>query len=105
MQIVSAIIALLTAAAGLYYLVYSRAAHQLRGVEEAYYNARRIRLRRWGGATMLLLAICFALLFWMSPETLAFNLVLLAVLILVGLILILAMIDLRLTWRMRRERF
>jgi UDP-N-acetylmuramyl pentapeptide phosphotransferase/UDP-N-acetylglucosamine-1-phosphate transferase len=104
MQIFSAIIAVITAGAGLYYLVYSRGAHRLQGVEEEYYNARRIRLRRTGGAVMLVLAICFALLFWLTPDSGEFLLVLLAVLILVGVILVLAMIDLRLTWRMRRER-
>jgi UDP-N-acetylmuramyl pentapeptide phosphotransferase/UDP-N-acetylglucosamine-1-phosphate transferase len=104
MRVFSAIIAVITAAAGLYYLVYSRGAHQLHGIEEAHYNARRIRLRRLGGAVMLVLAICFAMLFWMATDSAAFLLVLLAVLLLVAVILILAMIDLRLTWRMRRER-
>jgi UDP-N-acetylmuramyl pentapeptide phosphotransferase/UDP-N-acetylglucosamine-1-phosphate transferase len=104
MHIFSAIIAIITASAGLYYLVYSRAAHQLHGVEEAHYNARRVRLRRFGGAIMLVLAICFAMLFWMETDSAAFLLVLMAVLLLVAVILILAMIDLRLTWRMRRER-
>lgn len=104
MQIFSAIIAAVTAVAGLYYLVYSRGAQRLRGVEEEYYNNRRIALRRFGGGVMLVLAICFAMLFWMEPQGMGFMIVLLAVLVLVAVILILAMIDLRLTWRMRRER-
>lgn len=100
------ILSLLIGAAGWYYLFYSRAAHQLRGMEHAAHNQRRIRLRRVGGFLMLLLAVAFFAGFETvnpreNPD--AFVLVWVAVMVLLALIVVLALIDLRLTWHMRNK--
>jgi UDP-N-acetylmuramyl pentapeptide phosphotransferase/UDP-N-acetylglucosamine-1-phosphate transferase len=104
---VSAIFALLVAAAGWYYMFYSKAAHRLAEVEDQRLNQRRIRLRRVCGLAMFLLAICFFTLFWtfdLEQSRLAFALMMLAVMILLAAVLILAMIDVRLTYRLRQRR-
>jgi hypothetical protein len=103
MQILAAILALLTGAAGWYYLFYPNAAHRLAGLEESHINRRRILLRRINGLAMLLLAVCFFMLFWTVTRSPAILLVLVGVLLLLILILVLALIDLRLTWRLRHQ--
>jgi hypothetical protein len=103
MHVLAAILALLTGAAGWHYLFYSSAAHRLAGLEETHTNRRRIVLRRANGVAMLLLAICFFMLFWTVTRSGALLLVLAAVLLLLITILILALIDLRLTWRLRHK--
>ena len=55
MRHLAGIFALLTGAAGWFYLFYSRAAHRLAGIEDQRLNARRVALRRVGGVAMLLL--------------------------------------------------
>ena len=56
----AAILALLVvAAAGWFYMFYSRAAHSLTGIENDEINLKRIRLRRVGGLVMFVLAIFF----------------------------------------------
>ena len=107
MPYVSAIFALIVAAAGWYYMFYSRAAERLAEVEEQQLNQRRVRLRRICGFAMLLLAVCFFTLFWtFDPEQsrVAFALMMLAVLILLATVVILALIDVRLTYRLRQQR-
>lgn len=96
----AAILSLLIGAAGWYYLFYSRAAHNLAMLEEQRLNDWRILFRRIGGAIMLALAVCLALLFW-RLETRAAPVYLLLVLVLLVLIVVLALVDLRLTWRIR----
>jgi len=104
MQVLSAILALLTGAAGWYYLFYSTAAQRLAGLEAGHINRRRILLRRINGVAMLLLAVCFFMLFWTVRQGLGMLLVLAVLLVLLVVILVLALIDLRLTWRLRHER-
>ena len=86
-------------------MFYSRAAQKLAEVEDQQLNERRVRLRKICGAAMMLLAICFFMLFWTldPPEEskLAFLLVLIAVLLLLAAVIILAMIDVRLTRQLR----
>jgi hypothetical protein len=52
----STFLSLLIGVAGWYYLLYSRAAQRLGGIEASAANARRIRLRRTNGAAMIFLA-------------------------------------------------
>lgn len=104
MHALSAIFALLVAAAGWYYMFYSRAAQRLEDVEGQRLNLRRVRLRKIAGFIMMLLAICFFTLFWtFDPDhaTGAFVLMALSVFILLAAVVVLAMIDLRLTWQLR----
>jgi len=98
--------ALAVAAAGWYYMFYSRAAAGLRGVEEQPVNQRRIRLRRINGLLMFLLGVAFFALFTLDQRrpTAAFLAMLLTVLFLLVGILALALLDLRLTWRLRQRR-
>jgi hypothetical protein len=108
MRYLPAIFALLTAAAGWFYLFYSRAAQNLAEVEDQRLNARRVALRRVGGGAMLLLGgFVFAGFqgleepHW-SPGVL--TAVWLTVFALLITLVVLAMIDLRLTHRLRSRR-
>ena len=101
-----AIFSLIVAAAGWFYMFYSRAAHHLGEFEHDRRNLRRIRLRRVGGFVMFLLAIAFFVLFqpyvWRSSvATLG---MLLLVMLLLLTIVVLGLIDLRLTWQLRKPR-
>ena len=100
------ILALLVAIAGWFYMFYSKAAANLGGVENERLNAKRIRLRRVGGFVMLLLAVAFFMLFYTfdsEDQALQFVVTLLAVLVLLCMILVLGLIDLRLTMKLRRS--
>lgn len=108
MGYLAGIFALLTGAAGWYYLFYSRAAHRLSGIEDERLNARRVRLRRVGGVAMLLLgAFFFAGSYGFDDPRQtpgAFLGVWITVLALLIVIVVLAMIDVRLTHRLRRAQ-
>jgi UDP-N-acetylmuramyl pentapeptide phosphotransferase/UDP-N-acetylglucosamine-1-phosphate transferase len=104
MHTFSAIIAIITAAAGLYYLINSTAARRLEDIEATHHNRQRIRLRRTGGLVMIAMAVCFALIFRLPAESAAFLGLLVLVLVLVLVMLVLAMMDWRLTWRIRHRR-
>jgi hypothetical protein len=104
LQATSALFALLTGVAGWHYLFFSRAAARLAGIEEQRLNDRRMRLRRVGGAVMVALAILFYAGFnavrpFEQPE--AFVAIWAGVFLMLALIMVLALIDIRLTWRMR----
>jgi UDP-N-acetylmuramyl pentapeptide phosphotransferase/UDP-N-acetylglucosamine-1-phosphate transferase len=106
MSYLPAIFALLVGAAGWFYMFYSRAASNLTGVESEPDNRLRIRLRRVGGLTMIVLAFvsyaaCVAIERERAIEAAWY---LLAVLMLLGAILVLGLIDLRLTQKLRRAR-
>ena len=99
-----AIVALLIAAVGWYYLFYSRAAQRLEGVEEERSNRLRGALRRANAVIMLLMAVSIA---WgsirMKELTLERSvLIWTAVLALLFVSVILALIDVRLTVKLRR---
>jgi UDP-N-acetylmuramyl pentapeptide phosphotransferase/UDP-N-acetylglucosamine-1-phosphate transferase len=105
--IITDILSLLIAIAGWYYLFNSRAAANLQGVESDSRNRRRVRLRRAGGTAMLLLAVGLLVGFntvdaGQSPH--AYLLVWTAVMILLMIVVILALIDLRMTLKLRRNR-
>ena len=106
-EIISGIFALIVAAAGWYYMFYSRAARNLSVIENESMNRKRQRLRQINGFCMVVLAVCmFAGVYtfdWQeSPE--GFVLVWVAVMILLIVILALVLADVRLTARLRDER-
>jgi len=106
MHLLPLILALLTAAAGWYYMFYSKAAHRLAGIEDPQLNRQRIRLRRIGGGTMFVLAVAFFAGFEaIDPERspTLFVLTWLGVAVLMFIIVALALADLRLTMRMRQR--
>jgi hypothetical protein len=102
------IFALLTGAAGWFYLFYSRAAHRLGVVENERLNQRRIALRRMGGIVMLLLGGFFFAGFaaFDEPEQAprAFAAVWITVFVLLVVMILLAMMDLRLTYQLRNRQ-
>lgn len=108
MRYLAGIFALLTGAAGWYYLFYSRAAEHLAGIEDERLNGTRVRLRRVGGAAMLLLGgFFFAGSYAIddpkrSPG--AFMGIWVTVFALLIAIVVLAMIDVRLTHRLRSRQ-
>ena len=107
MGVFSTIFSLLIAAAGWYYMFYSRAAAGLNGIEDEHLNRRRQRLRQIGGFVMILLAVgLYAGFHSVDPNASAqaFLLVWFAVFVLLFAVLMLAMLDLRLTWRLRHRR-
>lgn len=96
------IFSVLTAAAGWYYMFYSRAAQKLEQIEAQRTNERRVRLRRVGGLVMLLIGVLFFAGFQALPDK-AFIGVWLAVVFLLLVIVILGLIDVHLTWKLRRH--
>ncbi len=98
---------MLSAAAGWFYLFYSKSATRLSAVEAPADNLRRVVCRRINGIAMLLLGA----LFYIGAVTLnpdvhpkLFLLTWLAVLLLLALIMILVFVDLRLTMKIRRGK-
>jgi hypothetical protein len=107
MQSLSTILALLIGIAGWYYLFYSRAAQRLEGVESQRLNRLRVGLRRVGGLVLLLLAPLFFAGFHSvdadtNPDT--FVAIWVVVMLLLGVNVLLAMVDVVLTWKISRAR-
>ena len=107
MQHLSTVLALLIGIAGWYYLFYSRAAEKLAGVESHRLNRLRVWLRRAGGLVLLLLAPVFFAGFHTvdprdNPE--GFVGVWACVMGLLGVNVLLALVDVGLTWKLRRQR-
>jgi hypothetical protein len=106
MRPLTAILALLTGVAGWFYLFFSGAARRLDGIEQQKANRWRIRLRRANGVIMIALA---ALLYggtYAADERdhpKAFIVIWMSVTLLVGLILLLVLIDVRLTIGLRER--
>ena len=104
------VLALLIGVAGWFYLFYSKATSNLSTIEEQRLNARRTNLRRVGALIMLLLAVLIAVgTYGLDPErpTAGFFVLWLVVIGLLMAIVILALVDVRLTVRLRmalRER-
>jgi peptidoglycan/LPS O-acetylase OafA/YrhL len=103
MSVAANTFAALTAATGWYYMFYSRAAGKLEGVEAAKINRRRVRLRRIGGGVMMLLGVLF-FAGLQELSTVPYLAVWTGVLVLLLMIVALALIDLRLTWRLHNDR-
>lgn len=107
MEYLPGIFALIVAIAGWFYMFYSRAAHRLSGVEHQRLNRRRILLRRIGGLAMVALGACFYAGYYATDPhhmTRAFAMLWFAVFVLMMIILVLGLIDLRLTRRLRDEQ-
>jgi hypothetical protein len=106
MRYLPEIFSLIVAAAGWFYMFYSRAASNLAVVESQHVNRLRVRLRRLGGFAMILLAAAFyagsVALERRRAEWAA--ILLLIVLVLMCVIVALGLLDLRLTNRLRRSR-
>jgi hypothetical protein len=107
MQHLSTVLAFLIGIAGWYYLFYSRAAEKLAGVESQGLNRLRVWLRRAGGLVLLMLAPMFFAGFHSvdaqeDPET--FMSIWICVMALLGVNVVLAIIDVGLTWKLRRQR-
>src|SRR2546423_13840120 len=107
MHPLAGIFSLLTGIAGWFYLFHSRAATALADVEAEALNRQRIRLRRVGGIVMLAIAVLFYLGSYAvdaDRRPTAFVGLWLAVFVLLLFMLGLALGDVRLTWRIRRQR-
>ena len=105
MEILAGILALLIAAAGWYYMFYSRAAQNLSAIEGGDVNRRRVILRRINGFLMCALAVVF----YIGVAALArrdiklFAGMMFAVLALMAALLVFGLIDLRLTHALRKQ--
>lgn len=97
------IFALLVAAAGWYYMFYSQAASKLHGVEDPAQNRLRVRLRRIGGLVIMLLAVSFYAMFVMlrRERFAAAGMLMVLVMALMLGVVVLGLLDLRLTRKMR----
>jgi hypothetical protein len=99
-----AIFCLVVAAAGWYYLFYSRAAERLGAIEAAPANLQRVRLRRVGGFVIMLLGATLYVGFfgvsWDSPSK-AFVAVWLLVFAELAAATVLALADVILTQKIR----
>jgi len=107
MQSLSTILALMIGVAGWYYLFYSTAARNLAGVEPNRLNRLRAGLRRVGGLVLLLLAPLFFAGFHTvdaDSDPRAFVAIWVIVMLLLGVNVLLAMVDVGLTWKLRRQR-
>ena len=100
-----AIFALLVGAAGWYYLFYSKAASRLGAIEEQRANRLRGLLRRVNAILMLLIAVGIALAMYKFDRKGFENEFILtwsAIMLLLLLVVVLGLIDVRLTWKLRR---
>jgi uncharacterized membrane protein len=99
------IFAFLVAAAGWFYMFYSRAASNLSAVESNGVNQLRVRLRRIGGFVMMLLAVAFYVgcIAVEREQAVAAGILLLAVFLLMCTVLFLGFVDLKLTNKIRRQ--
>jgi uncharacterized BrkB/YihY/UPF0761 family membrane protein len=109
-QAIVGILALLIAAVGWYYLFYSRAADRLGSIEEQETNRKRGLLRRVNAIVMLLMAVGIAAgTYRYHPDTSRDEWIATwtAVMLLLPISVVLALIDVRLTMKLRdqlRER-
>jgi hypothetical protein len=107
MSSLTTILSLLIGIAGWYYLFYSRAAETLAVVEPHRLNRLRVWLRRAGGLVLLVLAPLFYAGFHTvnaDTEPDAFVTVWVSVLLLLLLNVLLAIVDVGLTVKLRRAR-
>lgn len=107
MDLLPAILALLTATAGWFYMFHSKAAEGLADVEERRLNLRRVRLRRVGGFVMICLGVMLYLGFHAADAEArprVFLAVWLGVMLLLAVVVLLALIDVRLTLRLRHRQ-
>jgi len=104
MPSIPAVFSLLCAIAGWYYVWHASAASRLSAFESARDNSLRIRLRRWGGVGMVLLAAAFYVGYTVADRhgnPIAVLLCLGSVMVLLPFVLFLAWVDMRLTRKMK----
>ena len=104
MSALPAIFSLIVGAAGWFYLWHSKSAQGLAAIEAPELNRRRVRLRRYNGVTMLLLAVSFYVAYASADQPgrgMRALLCMAAVVVLLVVMLALALIDIRLTRRLR----
>ena len=105
MRTLPAIFALLVGAIGWYYLFYSRAVSRLGGLEEQRSNRLRGLLRRINAILMLLIALGIAVAMYKFDRRGFENQFVVtwsAVMLLLLAVMVLGLIDVRLTWKLRR---
>lgn len=106
-QSVATLVSVTTAIAGVYYLLRPIAEDDAADFEEGRLQVRRVRYRRVGGAAMTGLGILLYVGTHMpdaAERPRVFLNVWLGVLALLGMIVILALVDLRITLRLRSQR-
>ena len=106
MHPIPAIFSLLVGAVGWYYLFYSQAAKRLETIEDERNNRLRLMLRRVNAIVTLLLAVGIAVgsyKFEPHRDPTEFIVTWSAVMLLLLVFVTLALIDLRLTWKLRRQ--
>lgn len=107
MSVAVGLVAAAAYVAGWYYLFYSPAVRRMAAVEPPSDNRRRARLRRANGVALVLLATLFYVGFaGVNPDRRprTFVVVWMAVFVLLGVVVLLAGIDMRMTARLRRQR-
>lgn len=97
------ILSLLIAAIGWYYMFYSRAAKNLQGIEARQINFKRVLCRRINGGLIMVLGI---LVFTGSQNLrpLVFVVVWILAMVFLATSIVLAMVDVRLTWKLAQSR-
>jgi hypothetical protein len=103
MTAVANILSLLIAATGWHYLFYSRAAKLLEEVESRELHVRRILCRRINGGLLIVLGI-LTFLGSRTARPVIFVAVWIAAMAILAAIVILALVDLRLTWKLAQAR-
>jgi hypothetical protein len=105
-QIIPTIFSLLCAGAGWYYLMHAGSAAKLGSYERPADNLLRIRLRRWGGILLVMIAIAFYIGFRVADADgngVVVALSMLTVIVLLPIVLLLALVDMKLTRKMRES--
>ena len=101
------IFALLVMAAGWQYMFFSRAAERLATFEGDELNRRRVRLRRFNGAIMFVLGIdvlAAYVIYGDRKPTVNELMLWVAAMVMLFVIVLLALIDVRLTARLRKRK-
>jgi drug/metabolite transporter (DMT)-like permease len=100
------IFSLIVLAAGWHYIFYSPAAKRLSAIEPGDTNRFRVRLRRLNGVVMMLLAVAFYASYYTFDERQPrmFTWCFMTSILLLGAMVVLALIDLQLTRKLRAER-
>jgi membrane protein YdbS with pleckstrin-like domain len=106
MHTLPAIFALLVAACGWYYLFYSKAASRLSSIEEEKTNRLRGLLRRINAILMLVMAVGIAVAMYKFNRDETYDLFLVTwvgIMVLLLVVMVLGLIDVRLTWKLRQS--
>jgi hypothetical protein len=99
----ASILSLLIAATGWHYLFYSRAVKLLEEIESRELNFKRVLCRRINGGLLMVLGV---LIFCgvQNLRPVVFVAIWIAVMAVLATIVVLAMVDMRLTWKLAQSR-